>query len=88
MRTKDRSSIKTAQAQRLTLFEAMAATRAAVTLAVQAKNRLRTSTRRLSTNPMYSWPGNSCRALLIAGLETSAALRLPNVRGAERSTEH
>ena len=64
MRTKDRSSIKTAQAQRQRLFEAMAATRAAVTLAVQAKNRLRTSTRRLSTNPMYNWPGNSCPALL------------------------
>jgi hypothetical protein len=63
MRTNDRPSINPAHAQRLTLLEAMAATSAAVTLAVQAKKRLRTSTRRLSTNPMYNWPGNSSRAL-------------------------
>ena len=63
MRTSERSSINPAHAHRPMLLDATAATIAAATLAVQARKRLRTSTRRLSTNPMYNGPGNSSRAL-------------------------
>ena len=63
MRTSERSSINPGHTQRPTLLDATAATIAAATLAVQARKRLRTSTRRLSTNPMYNGPGNSSRAV-------------------------